>query len=150
MIAEAKSGEEEQGKEGAGELLREVASNVGHQQGVGIKEVTRGAENGGAPAGHPPQKNVSRKTGKGLEQDNEGNGDGDIWNEKGKRCTEHPGEWRIKDEAWLAEAVVGPGSPAWIENALLPLRSSVEPGSRVKLKIVAGSGAVPEKRQDDE
>ena len=51
----------------------------------------------------------------------------DPRNNKAERCAEHPGERRIKNEAWLAESVIGAIGPSRKENAVAPLCGGIHP-----------------------
>ena len=57
--------------------------------------------------------------------------------DEAKCCAEHPRERRIEDEARFAGAVVGAGSPVWVEETLPPGGLRVEPRDKVKVKVSA-------------
>ncbi len=141
-VAVAKGKEQDQrDPETAGEF-GEGGALVGGEQGKAGEE--RGAS--GQGCGRVPQ-NLKRQgadgqAGRGQEQEDDGDGDQRPGENKAERRAQHPGEWRVKEEARLACAVVDSGRPVRINDAVEPVLLDVEPGDGVEFEVVAAEGAV--------
>ena len=138
-----------QRKNGASELFCEIAADIRQQQGVGIDDVTSGAEQRAALANEAAQEKKGVDARKRLNNNTKKEGSHMPWMNRLRAAAKDPGKGRIKDEARFAKAVIGPGRPARKEYAFLPLEGHIQPGTRVEPKIVARSAAQPEKGQDD-
>src|SRR5262249_21300621 len=121
---------------------REVAAQIDHEERVRICCEEGGAENSGAKCfGQSAKQRKRGEPRERLHEQHEQSGNPRPRKYAAQRRAEHPGKWRIKNEPRLAEPVICPLSPSWIDNSLFPLAGGVNPRLNMKLNVVPGSGA---------
>ncbi len=89
-------------------------------------------------------------SGQRLREHDENGWDGVPGQERTKRSSQHPRKRWIKNKAGFSEAVIGPFLPTRIPDALVPLRSGIQPRGGVELEIVPGRIPPPKARRNDE